>query len=428
MKLLEADQKYHMDETKNVFYVSNTTKRKTECPLILISADGQPLVSSKKIAAIRIATRGFNNLMAHYYDGRYNTTGANPFAGMDSLTKVELNNNLLRYLGSPYTLRFDNGNQKLLPFLKANSAMFKGIVSVEYFNDIVSASKWMLTKFPHMGTHVIYSAFGLTIENMADASDAVGDSHIVFPPSIRETRKADIKKLVETAFDILTKRNLGFLTKGRVIVKPLAGKVVGLYTVLSRTISIDPSAKASKEALQTILHEYGHKLWYEKMPDEPRRIIKQKYKSLIQSGEKIEVSMEDRRADAIKYILANIKIGDTVEFTGRGDNRKYSPYTVQSIKTGYDPKIVLASNAYPKVTLSGSPLILHNEKFIVGGKNLIADKENNGKKLVQDGWFPTGYSMTSEEEWWAECFSYYLLGQLTMPDLKQFVTSILDMS
>jgi hypothetical protein len=303
-----------------------------------------------------------------------------------------------------------------------------GVFKTYTYANVNQLIKALLTTFK-MHTAVVNSLTGVDINETEDlVHQKIGDTELIFPDNMRGKRIEEITSLISEGNNVIIKAGLGVLTKVRMIVAPISGNIIGLYYPGTKNIKIDPSAKATKSALKTILHEYGHKWYYEQLTQEGRDRIDAKYKEVFANMPTPEISPE-RAAQLTQYaknihsLVTTINVGDEVTYVGKSKKFKQaSPFTVTA-NTGNALTITSHINQYYK--LSGPAQSFINNGFAVNGKMLAVEYPKTNHAEISDGWFPTKYSEKDSHEWYSELFSYYLLGMLKDAEVIDFVKSTL---
>ena len=206
---------------------------------------------------------------------------------------------------------------------------------------------------------------------------------VVFESGLKD--KEDIVKLLD-AVESKCGRFKSLLCYGLVEVKrKMAADVLADYNSAKDTMRIK-GKRPDASFVKSFLHELGHRLWYVHLSPQLRSMVKNKYSHMLLD---------------VKYV--DLKIGDIV---GLKDGFK-----IQIDKIGY--------GGYSGVVLEKPP---RKRMFKEGDRvSIKAVKETsvstlNEKKYEPDeASFPTTYSQKSPEEFFAECFAFFMLGTLSKP-------------
>ena len=301
--------------------------------------------------------------------------------------------------------------------LKINTAKFKPLLGAKYSTfgqSIVQENLW----------NNLYRYIYLHVD----------DTEVMYPDNMRKSRLSEIMKLIGEANKRVISHGLGVITKGKMIIAPITSvKTIGLYYHSTRSITIDPAAKVSSEALNTILHEYGHKWFYEHLSKDQHAQIKAKFSEVYSPAAKKELSKDQMdfaitRGKAIQDALKTLKVGDILTYNGRKNKfKQMQPFTIEVV-TPAEMKVSYNGN-YGKAHLKGSPVAFFDNGFVKNGKLLSTGVEAPAtatEKVIDQSWFPTLYSRKNYEEWFAEIFAAYLEDKLTYQPvvdfLKQYLT------
>lgn len=279
-----------------------------------------------------------------------------------------------------------------------------------------------------------FLSYGLGLKSIDDLLDPdagssikIGNVILAYPQNIRESRLEPIVKLVRKSSDLLNKHGLTELARGNMVVMDLPTGRLGLYYPTERIMKISPKSKYGAVALETILHEYGHKLYYEFLGSDARNAIASMYRTALREGSRKKTSL-DARIELTTKILNDLglAVGDTIEYKGRKrDFKRFSPFVVSEYE---GRKLVLSSEADPVISFEADPAFLSTDKFEFNGVNLELSKTDILEKSFDpDGWFPTDYSRKDHEEWFSEIFSGYIAGKIRSKEVIDFINEIIDM-
>lgn len=163
----------------------------------------------------------------------------------------------------------------------------------EFFNLLVvkeSINKeWLTRKFPDLNN--------LKLENSLKA----GDFDIIY---MDEKSGKQIADLFTSVCSTLSKTGFGQVCYGEVISTMNMGKVLADYTIASDSIRVTNKARKSADAIHTVIHELGHRLYHKFMGPSDHKKIKEKYYNTRNSV--------DSDSD-------NIEVGQIVDFPGVGE-------------------------------------------------------------------------------------------------------------
>lgn len=416
--LLEASVNYYIRQAGN-FAVALI---KGNIPQFLILAtDHHSIAGSSNLLFIKINSTKFKNIKF----------SANSY-GRTSAEMLEMHNSVLAFIDRPKALETPHNFNEFLTNLEKHKAWLEnfGAIKITKFNNVAELSKMLVVK-TSLSPHIIEKLTGVHVDDSVSASHFAGQSELVFPDTLRQAKIDEITALVSAANKILENNGIGIITKCKMFVAPITGNTIGMYYPQTKQIKIDPSARATKQALHTLLHEYGHKWFFEHLSKETINEVKLKFGEVYRETNFRIVSPEKAHQIAqnltnIKVALSNVKVGDTVEYLGRKKKLKQlSPYTV----TEFTPeKLQLTSHASQFVKFSGSPSQFVNADFAVNGVKIETPKTPDGGNTPPDidlGWFPSQYSKTNYEEWYAEIFAFVLEGRIQEPEIVNFIKNTL---
>jgi len=252
------------------------------------------------------------------------------------------------------------------------------------------------------------------------------DAKVFFPDNIRPANKKRMLALLATFEQLLDTHNLGFLFDDSDIrfIK-LSGNVIGLYRTASRDIAIQPSVKKSHEVIFTIIHEYGHKFWYEYMNETHHNHIKKMFEK-IKTREKYQGRGQAQKKDYQDSIASNLKTGMQVTYLGRKKSfKKYSPFIIDSSSTPNKIRLVSTKAPDAGVIIDGPAAAFLNDKWDIEGIDLSVPDATD--YVDSSDWFPTNYSMKNHEEWFCEIFSFYVNDKL-QGQPKEWMAELIGMA
>lgn len=187
----------------------------------------------------------------------------------------------------------------------------------------------------------------------------------------------------------------------------------GQYNVTNRDILVNQKlSNVNMSSLYTLLHEYGHKKMYELMTPEAVKELQQKYSELLGSGEQWSEDVD--YASAVMDAASQFQAGQHLTYIGRKRAYKRDPnYVIKSITPDLYANLTHADDTdrvvvkYPMINL------LDSKKWKADGIDLTPPARKAKEKMKSDDWFPTEYSQTNPQEWWAELYAFYTLGNLS---------------
>jgi hypothetical protein len=193
----------------------------------------------------------------------------------------------------------------------------------------------------------------------------------------------------------------------------LPHNISGQYSVTNDNIVANQSMKgANADSVYTLLHEYGHKKMHTSMDRATVKEIDTKYGELRRSG---ETYMQDiDYATAVHHAISKFQTGQHLHYRGRQKQYARDPdYVIKSIdKNKASASLAIASDPSRVVVEYPLTMFLNPRKWETAGMDLTPPKEKPKSKVKTDNWFPTEYSQTDSHEWWAEMYSFYILGNL----------------
>jgi hypothetical protein len=160
------------------------------------------------------------------------------------------------------------------------------------------------------------------------------------------------------------------------------GYVIDMIDVGHDDLYLRLMAKKGVDDLRSLIHELGHRWWYKFMSPVERKAVTKLYQDMTMEAEVLSRKL--------------------VKMPGVGDPL---PIPLAGAK---NEKLTIVSD-------SGGLLGLSPD-----GKRKVKkiDLRNILKRKAVMGYFPTPYSTKDHEEFFSECFSFYVLGKLN-PDLSK---------
>lgn len=237
------------------------------------------------------------------------------------------------------------------------------------------------------------------------------NAQVFFPETARASTRKAMAEVLELVYQQLKGAGFEFLFHGDIRFVPLGGKQMGNYSVQGQDIRVSPRIKASKKVLFNLIHEYGHKLWYEYLSEETKKVVKSKYIELFRS--RIRHQKDIKQKDETERLMKQFSPGMTIEYMGRKEGfKKYKFFKITKI-TG-DKFEAVATRGISRPVLAGSLLLLFKPRRwrVVDHETEFPSEPTQLYDLESEQWFPTKYSETDHEEWLSELFAFHVLGNL----------------
>lgn len=238
------------------------------------------------------------------------------------------------------------------------------------------------------------------------------DARVFIPDNARAAAKKSMMDVLETLHQHLRANGFGFLFHGDIRFIRLVGKRIGTYNIQTKAMNIQPSAKKSKDVIYTLLHEFSHKYWFEYMDGDARNKVSKQYWDLRRGGEthKKDTAVQDASIEEIK---SSITPGMKMNYKGRKrDFKKYSPYIIQSITDDGKLKISSEDKGTGFIRAEVPLAALLTPRWEIPALEIEKHEPTSKYDMEGDQWFPTQYSMTEPDEWFAEMMAFYILDHL----------------
>ena len=234
------------------------------------------------------------------------------------------------------------------------------------------------------------------------------NARVFFPDNMRASGKRNMLDVLETVYQHLNQAEFGSLFRGDIRVIQLPGRSAGLYYLKAKDIRIKPRITKSKDVIFDLIHEYGHKYWYEDMDAPDRQTAVALYNEL--RGSRVKHEKDTRGEEEIARLSSQIKPGMIIDYVGRKEIfKKQTPYKIMHVK-GTKYLAVSSKSRQMWGTISG---LFNDRKWKVRDVDLEMPSEPTSKyDIVSKQWFPTKYSQKTDREWWAELFAFHVLGHL----------------
>jgi len=393
--LTEASYKFHkfLNDGTRMFY---GRQRATVPGVIFKPADGNSIMNSGHIFSVVVnnaaGTKMWNKIIADNPGGTV-TQGSieheflQLWANLNNSTQDSVDLRAMSEFPKIFKITELYGRERMFKFittdLRMNPLMFEQV-----FGDIPELGEEDYVKFH--------------------------DARVFIPDNARAANKKSMMDILETLHQHLKANGFGFLFHGDIRFIRISGNAIGLYGITTKTMVIQPTVKKSKSVIFTLLHEFSHKYWFEYMDQEARDKVKKQYWDLMRAG--VVYNKDTSLQDASKAeVLASIEPGMTVVYKGRKRGFKdYSPYVIKSITD--DGKLKIASaNSNTDFVRADVPvsLLITTNRWEMPELNIEKQEPPSKYDMTSDQWFPTQYSMESDEEWFAEMMAFYLLDHLS---------------
>lgn len=223
-------------------------------------------------------------------------------------------------------------------------------------------------------------------EGGASQVEAVGPFRVHNTIGADEKKFKDIKGLVALANQSLNDFDFRKVAYGDLyIVGQLSSRAHrrAWYAVDSDDVYLRILAKKGEDDLQGLLHELGHRYWFKFLSAERKKSFSTWYTQLKHPREYPKVE--------------SLNVGDTLPIPVRGV--KVSP-------------TIISNDGYRYELSTGGHVQIHEVR-----KMMLEQAKSQS--------FPSIYSMVSVEEFFAECFSFFAMGQLK-PDLASKFKEIMS--
>jgi len=248
-----------------------------------------------------------------------------------------------------------------------------------------------------------------SLPEQGESDIRVGNSTLYFPENARASNVETCTALVESVYKVLKSHGLGKLFNGPIRFVKDMGNTIGHYDLTNKDIKIVYSASNDKRTEFTVMHEYGHKFYYEFIP-EKKGAIGETYHALLGDHRFDDSAIVKEAKQKEEELVKSLKMGSVFIST----RRKYKgEWKITEILPN---KIKLRSLDNPDRELSGPPSAFMNEDWAAKDSKmadrmtrLIPKKHDMG---ATDMWFPTEYSQKNQSEWFAELFAFYMRGNL----------------
>lgn len=230
------------------------------------------------------------------------------------------------------------------------------------------------------------------------------DMVMEFPIGISDTERNRLLEMLEVLYGKLERHGLADLYRG-VLVFSSTMRDNGLYYPDIGTLKISTKITNSTIMVNDILHEFGHKFYFEDLTARDRSALKEVFDDLMDQDPVVN--------DALQ---AGVEVGSRVLYHGRSAVLRAagSEFTVGRWD-GDTVSLIPASGPFTHKGKEYRGLSLSYRDFLTG--NWSIDDRGQWREMslpkVMDEWLPSEYSTKNHEEWWAELFAHYMMDTLT---------------
>jgi len=241
------------------------------------------------------------------------------------------------------------------------------------------------------------------------------NARLIVPDTMRPANVKIATDALELVYQHLDKAGEIEVFGGDIRFMKLSSYTGGTYSITNQTIIVNQNIKRgdTMQAVFTLLHEYGHKKMYEFMTPAAVAEVKDKYRELRRGGES---HIEDiDHATAVYHALSQFQTGQELYYVGRKRAFKRDPHYVITAIASDMSRASLAHANNPERVVSEYPMInlLNPKKWKADGIDFTAPQRKPKHTVTSSDWFPTQYSEAEDEEWWAEMYALYTLGNLS---------------
>jgi hypothetical protein len=251
-------------------------------------------------------------------------------------------------------------------------------------------SKEELYKFLNTGLQVNDNTFKSCFGDLPQLEKTIDDITIIWPENFRESSKIKCLSILEEIKSILASHGLLDVFDGKIVFRKM--KQAGLYYPTLHEIHLNSNmTHIDNQGLRTILHELGHKWYYEQISEQIIKKINDNFYEFLK---------EDKSFSVGDRLICNSKTNPNLN--------------------GLECEIVELTDKKVK-------LVFENDQEFNLDRKYIDDHASIFQKIDLLDWFPTKYSKKNPQEWQAECFYFYLTNQLNK-NLKNFWEQIFQNS
>jgi hypothetical protein len=279
-----------------------------------------------------------------------------------------------------------------------------------------------LTTDYKLPTRLVTELFGEEPKQLEDTAQVMNfhGAKIIFSENFRQSRKEIIISLLQNVYKKLTAKHFEFLLKVVIRVLPMTG-IAGSYSHDTKDLRINSASTDTKRMNFTIIHELAHKLYFEFLNEKQIALIKKKFEDLraekYHAKEYFEKELDDLN-DTSDFI-GKLKVGTIINYVG-------TSRTLKSIG-----QFTITKIGYNKITFSGGGRLysgpfsaFHPDNWHIKGQpkneKRVTDDHEYKLDTKSDSWFPTLYSTTNVEEWFAENFAFYILDNINNKEVTKW--------
>ena len=255
--------------------------------------------------------------------------------------------------------------------------------------------KVMTSKYKFSIQQVEYY-YGKAPDELEDDAILYKGTKLHFPDNASKRLKDATFSIVDELDNFMTKHNLTKLVDGNFRIGQISKKnTSGYYEITNGWVMLSQKYILAGVSLYTIIHELAHKWYY---TDKLGQTIRDKYVELLRSGQRYSS-------------YPDLRNGEKVKFSPSSKNRKFK---------GMD---MVVREVKPTETRAYVPdldrmVTIPTDMFMA--REIITSDDFDVDMVNVNQWFPTPYSMTDHEEWFAECFVTYIYGTATPEVTKWF--------
>ena len=360
--------------------------------LVLLSVDTPDLQTAKIVRAISIKTRIGKNRVLQTAE-KYG-----PAASGDEFT-------FLWYQAQDKTVTNDDW-QRLIRAMRKFPEIFK----ISELRGPAQIFKFITTDL-RLPLIIYRQFFGEPPQLGKKDTQRFYNSQVFFPETARASTRKVMLEVLELVHQHLKEAGFEFLFNGDIRFVSLGGKQLAHYAVKGKDIRVNPRVKASKDVLYSLIHEYGHKFWYEHMSDEARKTAKGKYIKLFRS--RVRHQKDAREQDEKERLMKQFEVGMTIEYMGRKKQFK-EPKFFKITKIMGNEFEAVATKGVRRPIIGGSLALLFKPRRwkVIDHDTEFPSEPTQPYDLESEQWFPTKYSQSDHEEWFSELFTFHVFGNL----------------
>lgn len=378
----------YLDNPRIVYFKTS----RTSMPSLIVMSDESQLLNTSSVTFIVLASKKIKEAITKAYStysDEYTTDQKFAIRDLHLYLRRLTPEGIEAFRKFPEFFKFTKleGREKIYRYLTTDLKMPVSLFT-KYFGEFTPSND------QHDGDHV---------EKFHGAT-------LIFTESIRPNRKKSLLEMLQNVYGHLNSVGLSRLFSGDIRFVDIGAKYLGQYFLSSHDMRIRPSANNSKQVVFTVIHEFGHKFYYEFMTEEQRNAVRNQYNSLVKSGKRIVAGIKFANQKSNKIL--DIHAGSFLIYTGKKKAYKeIGRFEVLSVIAG---KVSIRGEG-ERFTLNGPIEIFVAPNWALEGQtNQNYDTPDSEEKYdrISDSWFPTEYSMTEVEEWWAENFAFFVLGHI----------------